>query len=243
MKKLLGIYYTYRSRYNDAECVAVVTLESHNFKTGKIAQVWFLNRNEAPHTLRKKNCEQATCGDCPLQGGNGCYVRTEQAPLQVWKSFHAGRYVNIYDLTREQADYVCEKTRETRIGAYGDPASMFPEDFGTLMCALNPRRHTGYTHGWREAPWLRQWCMASTTWKDNAEAIRAGWSTFCAVPGDTPHEDIHVPEAGLYVCPAIAKGIQCKGCFRCHGRYANSTRGPVTIAVPVHGARAGKVYA
>jgi len=174
-------------------------------------------------TLRKLNCEGSTCGTCPLQGGKGCYVRVEQAPLSVWRAYHRGNYELLTDPL-----YVAK----ARLGAYGDPGSMSIATWDRFMELLKADRWTGYTHAWRECFWLKEWCMASTTLVDDQEAQDMGWSTFCVLPPSTPEDQIN--------CPAVTKGIQCKQCMRCCGRPGERAQQRITIAS--HGARAKKVY-
>ena len=65
-----------------------------NEKTGDMLQTWILLQDEKPNEAHKNGLNRGVCGDCPHAGYNNgsCYVKWFQAPLQVWKSYKAGRY-------------------------------------------------------------------------------------------------------------------------------------------------------
>lgn len=225
--------FEYKSRFTGEPCVCIVTGAdggSANRKTGKMAQVWFLLRDLLPHLAVKEGYDRSVCGTCPLRSGRGCYVRTEQAPLSIWRKWHAGGY-------REELP---KGLPPVRFGAYGDPASVPKHRWNAFigdLCGHGPWLWTGYTHGWRRAPWLREWCMASVeTCADACEARDKGWSVFQTVQPDY-HALVSVDGEE---CLAVSKGLHCYECLRCHGSSIHRRR---WIQIPAHGARKNMVHA
>jgi hypothetical protein len=220
------VYYVkYRSRFTGERCVAVVTglqEPSENEKTGPMAQLWFLKALVSP-------CEphSAVCGNCPLQGGEGCYVRREQAPLTVWRKYRKGGYMA---LPRRAISI----DRSLRLGAFGDPASMPTKDFQDMMGRFGAVDTTGYTHAWqrRDVEHLKGVVLASTDETMNDLALQKGWSTFCVVH----------PESTTYdkrkLCANERTGVQCCRCLRCKPKPGK----PRTIYITAHGARWRKVF-
>jgi hypothetical protein len=211
--------------YEDPRRIVVATLSSDNVKTGDMIQTWILNRAEDPVRSVKTGADETVCGDCPLRGdgtgaGRGCYVNVGQAPLAVWRSYHAGKY----PLWRGEQ---FAKGRKVRWGAYGDPTHI-P---ATIVRGINRQSDgwTGYTHQWRN-PALQGYkdaLMASCeTIEDARKARAAGWRTF----------RLGTPEEGEIECPS-ARGVQCKDCTLCRG--ASTTAKSITI--PPHGT--GRKYA
>src|SRR5262245_15369886 len=96
--------------------VVIATWHSDNAKTGDMVQVWILLRDVRPdHAVRDRR-DVSVCGDCGFAGGNGCYVQTRKAPLQVWQAYQRGLY------PRWNGSLEPFRGRMVRFGAYGDPA-------------------------------------------------------------------------------------------------------------------------
>ncbi len=191
------------SPVDGAPVVVVLTGLKHrskNTKTGDMLQTWILRTDMPPHDAVRSGADRSICGDCPLAAGDGCYVRTEQAPLGVWKAYHRGNYAQV---SRAEAVRLVAG-RNLRVGAYGDPA-MAPR----LWADLTPGavKRAGYTHQWRSAD-LQGVCMASVhTERERTEAKARGYRTFRT--GESG------PEAGEIVCPATAEGGEKTTCDRC----------------------------
>jgi hypothetical protein len=81
-------------------------------------QCWILREDVDPVSAERTGQDASVCGDCALRG-NGCYVLLHQAPLQVWRAYHAGCYPPFHK--RHEHLFL---GREVRIGAYGDPAAV-----------------------------------------------------------------------------------------------------------------------
>ena len=96
--------------------------KTSNKKTGDMLQTWILLQDHAPNTSHKNGLNKSVCGNCPHAGynNNSCYVKWFQAPLQVWKSYKAGRYDYF-----KNSDLNLIKDRALRMGSAGDP-TMIP---------------------------------------------------------------------------------------------------------------------
>jgi hypothetical protein len=208
--------YEGKSALDGSDIVGIVTLHSENSKTGDMAQLWILSKWTDPVTAVSYGLDRGTCGDCPFRAGHGCYVTVVNAPLGIWRAYHAGRYP-----VASPADVagLIGSERGIRLGAYGDPMAL-----PLAVCealAGGAGFATGYTHSWRlangkTARWARL-IMAST---ESAEGTRAalarGWRVFAVTDGK--RESI-VP--GLKQCPATSKSapspVHCIDCGQCNG--------------------------
>jgi hypothetical protein len=222
MSSLLGfILYEGPSLIGDGDIICVATLESSNIKTGNMVQVWILPKDQDPLDALHAGNNESACGSCPLQGtwnsdlgkmeNRVCYVNIGQAPKAVCRSYRAGRYP-IYDHGRHS---VLFRSREIRIGAYGDPAAL-PTALVRYLAAIG-NGWTGYSHQlfWidqRRANALARYLMVSChTPAQHAEARRRGWRSFVAV-----HPKQKRPENAIE-CPNYTHGVQCADCQLCQG--------------------------
>ena len=206
---------------------------SHNGKTGKMVPIWILVKAHDPRTALLNGADSIVCFNCSLRGElgkkRGCYVRLEQAPLSIWKAYHAGRYRFL-----PVADYPkFFGGRKVRFGAYGEPVKI-PFALVAEIVRVSAPGHTGYTHQWANPAFqaYKALFQASTTDRDDAQALALGWRTFCVQPVATP---------GKIVCPASAergKKLTCADCGLCGGL---SARSPRSVTIRPHGA--GKKYA
>lgn len=224
--------------FEDADRVAIVTLRSQNAKTGDMAQVWVLARNESPLAAAKSGADALVCGDCVHRPKNlgTCYVNLFRAPLSVWRHYRAGLYRPL-----DEEGLRSLRGRGIRLGAYGDPA--FVPAFVWARLASVAGDMTGYTHQWRElaarnaSDPYRRFLMASVdTLSEHAEARALGWRTFRVLGPSEPlrEREIHCPaseEAG-YV-------RTCATCGACDGsKGLADTR--ASVAIVVHGTQARK---
>lgn len=203
---------------------------SHNGKTGKMVPIWILVKAHDPRTALLNGADSIVCFNCSLRGvlgkKRGCYVRLEQAPLSIWKAYHNGRYRFL-----PIADYPSFfGGRKVRFGAYGEPVKI-PFAIVAEIVRVSAPGHTGYTHQWSNPAFqaYRAYFQASTTDKDDAQALAMGWRTFCVQPIATP---------GKIVCPASAergKKLTCADCGLCGGL---SARSPRSVTIRPHGAGA-----
>lgn len=194
--------------------VVILTLESSNPKTGKMAQVWILRSDLNPVEAVQIGADVSICGNCGHRkqedGSRSCYVNVGQAPLSVWRAFKAGKYET--DLTVEQGKKYLSKIK-IRWGAYGDPAIINPIIFNAVNGAA--AGHTAYTHQWKEdwAQWAKGSMQASCDgMQDYLDASAHGWKTFNVVPSNVEY-------AGIKKCPATVEGskAQCLTCSLCDG--------------------------
>ena len=218
------------SRLDGKPIVAIMTLKSVNAKTGNMVQVFILRADLPPNTAARNGEDVSICGSCPLRGfgrkgeegyvKRDCYVQVDKSPRTVWETYKAGRYPFL-----PIAEYgAVLGNRETRIGAYGDPAAIPVEIVAALAEAS--AGHTGYTHQWACRPDLAPYLMASVASPEEAERAHSmGFRTFRT---KRPN-DARLP--GEVVCPASAEAghkLQCRTCQACSGT-GRGRRGSVVI--------------
>lgn len=191
---------------------------STNIKTGPMLQTYILRSDVRPVEALKTKQDSSICGDCPHRG-RACYVNVGQAPTAVYDAYKRG------NAKRESLRFL-GLNRHVRLGSYGDPCAV-PTNVWNDLTKKSVGR-TGYTHGWRNSPDLKNLCMASVD--NEAEAVEAqalGWRTFRV-------KDSAVPKLKCEaVCPASeesGKKMQCFQCLACSGKQSN-------IVINVHGAK------
>ena len=94
----------------------------------------------------------------------------------------------------------------------------------------------GYTHNWRNAPWLRDTHMASCdSQAEHDEAVALGWRTFTVEAKNTAIW--RGKRNGQVICPAVVSGgrVTCDTCGMCDGLAGASKP---NVVVPAHGAGA-----
>jgi hypothetical protein len=206
------------------EIIAVITLNSDNIKTGDMPSMWILNKNVKPNDAVKTGADKAICGMCPHRHhlGGSCYVIPWQAPLNVWKTYHRGKYPFVTDLS-------IFKGMKIRFGAYGDPY-VVPMDILAQLKAFS-KNHTSYSHQWKQGDQtLKETSMASVDNIHEAiEAHKQGWRTFRVT------HDINKLLDNEMICPNYTHKIQCIDCGLCRG--AGKAK---SIAIPVHGSKKNK---
>jgi hypothetical protein len=200
---------------------------SKNAKTGAMVQTWILRDDIAPHVAAgPSGLDSAICGSCPHRyrdsdGHRTCYVVPHQAPLAVWRARDRA------PMASAALRAYLRTCRSVRLGSYGDPAAV-PIDVWASVVDLGARRHTGYTHQWRDprfAP-LRSYVMASADSLTDASAAWAmGWRTFRVGASMDP---VQGREVG---CLNVVKGTTCEDCAMCNG---TSHKGP-NVAIAAHG--------
>ena len=178
------VIYKGASALNGAPVRAILTEDSENDKTGRMAQLFILPDAEAPHNAQRTGGDASVCGMCPQRPalGGGCYVVTFQGPLSTWKATGSKGVAG--------AGETCASlTRPVRLGAYGDPAAL-PFDVNARLAAQAPG-WTGYTHQWRDCdPRFASLTMASCdSPEDREEAKVKGWRTFRARPVGAPPQE------------------------------------------------------
>jgi hypothetical protein len=212
---------TFPSPLDGKECVAILTLESTNRKTGNMCQVWIMLRDVNPVQAIEDGDDYSICGNCihrknRITKQRSCYVNVGQSPNSIWKAYHRDAYPDA--LNNIQAVQRMLKGRSIRWGAYGDPALIpFPifETFNDMAKA-----HTGYTHQWREsfARIYRHYFQASCDGlNDYLEATAHGWHTFAVLPVGTQDDSFGKQ------CPATIEQsmAQCVTCKLCDGGKKN----------------------
>lgn len=254
---------------------------SDNEKTGNMVQTFILpdphaagiavngSRPAQIMAWLKSTGARAICGDCPhawqwneesgeFEKGS-CYVREYQAPAAVLGAIARGAYpIAGVDFPMAWIEYLAAG-RDTRLGAYGDPAACPPEISAAFVARAKTR--TGYTHMWKSAhagarrnAWrLRDIVMASCDSAADLHAARdAGFRAFLVTPksGDYATRSIlsvgaHID--GAMICPAsdefaavTGRKSECAKCGACSGAGGKGARMP-DVFIPAHGATANRV--
>lgn len=203
---------------------------SENSKTGPMVQIWILRDDISPVEAIARGLDESICFDCPHRGDaaagrkRSCYVNVGQAPLAVFRAFQRGSYeflpIEMYG--------ELFAGREVRLGAYGDPFCI-PEPLVERICSL-ASKHTGYSHQWRRADWLRTYVMASCDSRaDFIEAQQHGWRTF-RVSSSLEAQPFEI------LCPASEEAGHRTQCFKCG--LCNGAGAAKSIFIPVHGSGA-----
>ena len=220
------------SRFNSpldgSPCVAILTLESNNRKTGNMCQVWILREDINPVEAIESGDDYSICGDCRHRKNSvtkkrSCYVNVGQSPNAIWKAYKSGRYPD--SLNNVPAVRRMLRHRSIRWGAYGDPAIIpfqifeFINDFA--------KDHTGYTHQWKKdfALIYKNFFQASCDGLgDYLQAVAHGWKTFAVLPVGI------LDNTYGKQCPATVDNsmAQCITCRLCDGAKQN-------IFVEAHG--------
>jgi hypothetical protein len=199
------------SMLNGEPIIAVMTgigRPSENRKTGPMAQVWIMPRDESPTEAYKSGSDAAVCGDCPIH--SMCYVLKFHGMPAIFKDYHNGE---VKKPTKERLEQLL-KGKKIRIGAWGDPAAL-PESCYKELIEFS-KGHTGYTHQWRRFKNLAKYFHASVeSLQDAKEAQSLGFKTFRIV-NDSRAEKVE----GEQMCPASAeagRNSQCMYCMKCKG--------------------------
>jgi hypothetical protein len=196
---------------------------SKNPKTGPMIQQYIITVDIRPSEAVKTGADVSICGSCvhrPLNATvNGeipCYITTWQAPNRI------------FDTEYPTADSLAGvRDASVRLGAYGEPTAL---PFELNARYIEGRKHTGYTHRWRETDQrYKNLLMASVdSPQEQAEASKAGWRTF-RVRKST---DALLP--GEIACPASKESgrrTTCDKCLLCNG----TTTKAKNIAIIEHG--------
>jgi hypothetical protein len=218
---------------------------SKNEKTGNgLLQTWILREDIDPIRAVNTGADYSICGGCRHRGrsvltskrtrnglrkyarknkGRSCYVRLDTAPLNIWRTFHRGRYPIV---TPQEANAMIAG-RIVRGGSYGDPAAIPFRVWDNLL--LNLESGTAYTHQWRNFPELAAFAMASVdTESERLQAKLLGFRTFRVRAADAPIGDYEI------ACPASKEMNYRTTCSLCRACGGNSAKAKVDITIAVH---------
>ena len=215
------VIYDGPSRLDGKPIIAILTLASANIKTGNMAQLWIMARDEMPHVAKKNGNDSSVCGNCPIK--EGCYLDLSKAPLAVWKGFHRGIYS-----TPNNHEIMILKDYYIRFGAYGDGAAL-PVSILNSLASL-AKDFTGYTHQWKRFKSMNKFFMASV--ESEKLAIQAQGKGFRTFRVRKPGTEL-LP--GEIECLSSA-GVQCIDCRLCNG-----SKQARNISIEAHGARKGAI--
>jgi hypothetical protein len=213
-----------------------------NDKTGDMVQTYIMRTDMSPLDALQYQ-DAAICGDCinrlqmrtrvnhrtgklETHAVNTCYVQVGNAPTAMWKSYLNG---NVADVDVADINEMIRRfNRQTRVGAYGDPAMVpFPVWRSLLDNVRIDKGHTAYTHQWKRE-WAQDFkgmCQASCDSIEEAREAKAmGWGTFTVlaqanfdVEWQTLRRERHTR------CPAdtslkTLRKVTCSDCGRCNGQ-------------------------
>lgn len=215
--------------------VAILVFTSSNNKTGPMAQLYIMPKDEHPNEAALSGADESACGDCagrPSKDG-WCYVLLAFGPGMVHKSYKAGKYpkldLRLADHRRWLQDLII------RYGAWGDPAALPPRVIARLRSAAGADQpHTSYTHQFDKFPDAAEYSMVSVDNREQFDAVHANHNvrTYRILREGEELADNEIE------CLYYTKGIQCIDCRLCDGN-AHSRR--PSIAVPVHGAKSKRL--
>jgi len=221
--------------YETDSIVVIATLKSKNRKTGRMVQVWILNRKISPIDAVHTGADAAICFDCKHRG-NGfqkrtCYVNV-RSPQAIWKAYKRRRYQYL------RPDQYTEafSDKKIRFGAYGEPI-LIPIEIMAALTSVAPG-WTGYTHQWHRPEYqaCQRYLMASCdSARDATDAIGAGWRYFRV----RSQSEAILP--GEISCPAseeMGHRTTCARCQLCNGaRGESDIRKNITLLVHGPGAK------
>lgn len=220
--------------YQNQDIVCIMTFGSKNIKTGSMIQTWILLKDISPTEAVKNGKDAMVCGDCKHRGAvvdgvriapRTCYVNVGQAPLAVWKAYHAGKYVQFDESAKK---YISGK--KIRIGSYGDPTFVPVGVWEDIL--KHTSGHTGYTHQWLTcSDEYKSFLMASCDNEhEQALARTMGWRCFIV--------NKNKPAENTITCLSSSVGKTCEDCLLCSGSVSKSRK---DIWIEPHGA-VGKKY-
>lgn len=250
-KKITGVvFYEGPSRIDGAPIIGIATFGTSNEKTGNLVQTWILRSDVHPIDAINSGEDASICGSCPLRGRIGpasertkpgkfggdtankersCYVLVQNAPLQIYKSYHKGNYPK---LAPEHKQLMMG--RGLRYGSYGDPVAIPMKFWDALGKYCTGKAEPGYTHQWRNkkfSNWSNRVMASTHSLPENEFAEAAGWRTFRTVAPESVLGDNEI------YCPASAEGgfkANCETCGACNGRR-DMGDGRKSIAIVAHG--------
>ena len=217
----------------DGEDIVVIVTglreASANTKTGKMLQTWIMRADVEPAQALDTGQDSSVCGDCVHRGAS-CYVIVARAPLQIYRAWKRGSYLDWTQAFPHRA----LRGKRIRLGSYGDPAAV-PFNTWRRVFAQRLAGWTGYTHQWHDPRFtrLRNYLMASVdSPEETLEAWHQGWRTFRVRRQDDPIM------RGEVTCPAsdeAGKRTTCAKCVLCAGQRTDAK----SIVIMAHGYKAG----
>lgn len=231
------ILYSGPSVYDDKPIVVIATTNSKNPKTGTMYQTWIMRQDIAPHDAVKTNDDSSVCGMCPLRPlsykavglSRGCYVKTFQAPLSVWKSYHRGNYKHI-PLEQFRAILTADQ-KGIRLGSYGDPASVPLSIWKSIGVGSNEFNHTGYTHAYLTPGFDKRYLdFLMLSLDPVTESVPAQFQnarTFRVI------KTVDQVRPGEIICPASEEAGKLTNCQKC-GLCAGLMSKAKNIAIVIH---------
>tara|TARA_R100000808_G_scaffold7996_1_gene22874 strand:- start:584 stop:1306 length:723 start_codon:yes stop_codon:yes gene_type:complete len=213
--------------------------DSSNSKTGDMLQTWILREDIDPREANKSGADYSICGNCKHRGTahadanravakeRTCYVAIHHAPLNVWRTYHRGRYAVAND---RAAIVALGSGRKVRLGSYGDPAAVPQYVWDNLLAKASG--HTGYSHQQTGSFNPEQVMVSADSLIEAEQAWLKNWRTFRVV------KQVSEVQAGKEIlCPASKEAGQRTNCASC-GLCAGALIQAKSVAIVAHGSGA-----
>lgn len=214
------VLYEGESLLDGQPIVVIATFRTANKKTGEVIQTWILRSDISPVEAVATGQDVSICGKCPHRhfSGGGCYVLPFQAPNNIYKHYHLGRYPKMSP--KHTVKFI---DRDIRFGSYGDPAAV-PIRYWLALTSIC-RSHTGFTHQMDHpafTPQLLDFCQVSIEKPQDVKRYTKH-GTFRIKLESQPLEE------GEILCLNQSSELLCSQCKKCDGRSNNK------IAANFHG--------
>ena len=235
------VIYEGPSLLDGAPIVVVAISKSKNTKTANMVQTYILRADMDPRLANRTGADAAICGTCPHRGtandnaaglatNRTCYVRIDQGPLIVYKSYKRGLYPAAVG---HKAIAAIGAGRMVRIGTYGDGAAVPGYIWDSLTG--DAAGHTAYSHqsdNENAAFDANRYMVSADSEKAAWSAWRQGARTFRVV-----WDASDIVKNKEILCPASAEAgyrTTCAKCKLCGGAAIAAK----SIAIVAHGSGA-----
>lgn len=213
--------------------VVMIAKLKANKKTGRMIQLAFLDPTIDQRRIDPGHENGQGC-DHRCSAFSGCYVRSFVFHIgsiaAALAEYKAGTMPSLNFSSFLQVVETCQTP--TRVGEFGDPASVSFETIDAIVKASQKSGHTGYTHHWRNCDQrLQRHLMASVeTEQDYQHARSLGWRCF--------HVGGQPVQGQSIICLNSTKALACADCRLCRG---TSTK--LDIVIEAHGRNSKKIGA
>lgn len=216
----------------------LVTLDSRNAKTGRVALATYRSQSSCPLT-------------CPLMG-SGCYAENRgqggrPSPFGMVDASTSQRLIIGTDYSTLTAELARIRAHSVvRFNVSGDYLDDTGQPDRAYIDATNHAARYGhvvlsYTHAWRilEPSWFEDGARPQASCDgpvDVTDALAAGWAPVMVDPDGRYPQGRRINDAVCVTCPYSTRGRQCVDCRLC-GRSARRS----VVIFPAHGARKSRI--
>jgi hypothetical protein len=215
---------------NGRQVVILAKLKA-NKKTGRMIQLAFLDPTVDQRRIDPDQPNGQGC-DRRCSAFDGCYVQSfvfhigsiagalAEYQAGTMPAIEFGQFLNVVE----------SAATPTRIGEFGDPASVEFDVIDRIVLASRQAGWTGYSHHWRNCDQrLAQYVMASVETETDYQLARSmGWRCF-QVGGQ-------VVKGQRLECLNTSQGLACAACRLCRGNEMK-----FDIVIEAHGRNAKRI--